>query len=336
MEAVATHLNLRWLTEPESEPLRVGANQEELTRTPVPMPEGIGYGWIEMMDLPLGMHICRVVHHFEPGMEGLQPMSDVKVELLEPLFFVQTLRSGQGMLHDRRVDVRLENYPEGCTFQHMDRIDHQHWADVSTSIEAITLGMGQSSLHRLIGEQTAIDLLTGLGIRKVPSAIVQPVPASIRASLQACFADHLTGNLRKLHAQAKVLDFIIALAGHFVGESKPESRKLKLIHELREELDQLHGTVPGLDELAKRYGLSERVMSEEFKREYGQSIFAYISDYRLNAAHAALQCGNLALKVLAAQLGYADASHFSNAFDKKFGYRPGSLRRGAGAMPLNE
>jgi AraC-like DNA-binding protein len=327
LEAFAQHLNLQWLTEPSSEPLRVRAEQEELTRTPVPMPEGQGNGWIEMMDLALGTHICRVVHHFKPGMAGLLPMSDVQVELTEPLFFVQSLRCGWGELYDRRLDVRLENHPGDCTFEHIDRIDHQHWSDSSAPIEAIALGMGQSSLRKLIGEPTAIALLAGLGIRKVPSAIVHPVPQPICASLHTCFADHLTGNLRKLHAQANVLEFIIGLVQHFVGEPNLEQRKTRLIHELREELDHLEGLLPGLDELALRYGLSERVMNDEFKREYGQSIFAYISDRRLSAAYAALQHNQISLKVVASQLGYADVSHFSNAFFKKFGCRPGSLRR---------
>ena len=291
------------------------------------MPEGCGDGWIEMLDLALGTHVCRVVHHFEPGMAGLLPMSDVKLELTEPLFFVQSLRTGQGVLQDRRLDVRLESHPGDCTFEHIDRVDHQHWSESSAPIEAIALGMGQSSLRRLTGEPTAIALLVALGIRKVPSAIVLPVPAPIRSSLHTCFDDHLTGNLRKLHAQAKVLEFIIGLVEHFVGEPNLEQPKTRLIHELREELDQLEGLLPGLDELAQRYGLSERVMNDEFKREYGQSIFAYISDLRLSAAYAALQHNQIALKVIAAQLGYADVSHFSNAFFKKFGCRPGSLRR---------
>jgi AraC-like DNA-binding protein len=40
-----------------------------------------------------------------------------------------------------------------------------------------------------------------------------------------------------------------------------------------------------------------------------------------------LQRDHLPLKVLAARLGYADVSHFSNAFTRKFGYRPGGARR---------
>lgn len=327
MEAVAAQMNIRWLSEPDAEPMRVVASQTELARTDLPFQQGEGHGWIEMLDLMLGTHLCRVVHHFEPGETGLRPMSEVVTELVEPVLFVQTARSGRGVLHDRRLGIRLEHDPSTCIFQHMDRIDHRHWADTSATVEVTALGMRTSRLQRSLGEATAKALFETLGIGPVPSASVRPVPKHVTAILQSCFTDRLTGSLRKLHAQAKVLDFIVALAGHLADEAEPESRKIRLIRQLREELDQLNGVVPCLDELAKRYGLSERAMNEMFKREYGQSIYTYITGLRLDAAHAVLQSSHTPLKVLAARLGYATVSHFSNAFTKKFGYRPGSLRR---------
>ncbi|MDD2770167.1 MAG: helix-turn-helix transcriptional regulator [Methylococcus sp.] len=328
MEAVTTHMNIRWLSEPDAEPVLVKASQKELVRTELPFQQGEGHGWIEMLDLALGMHVCRVVHHFEPGEASLQPMSEVVTELTEPVLFVQTARRGRGVLHDRRLDVRLAHDPGVCIFQHMDRIDHRHWADTSATVEVTALGIRTSKLLRSLGEPIVGSLFEALGLSQPPSASVRVVPKHVTAILQSCFTDHLTGSLRKLHAQAKVLDFIIALAGHLADEAEPESRKIRLIRQLREELDQLNGVVPCLDELAKRYELSERVMNELFKQEYGQSIYAYVTGLRLEAAHAALQSTGTPLKVLAARLGYSSVSHFSNAFTKKFGYRPGSLRRG--------
>lgn len=328
MEAVATQMNIRWLSEPDAEPVRVKANQKELVRTELPFRQGEGHGWIEMLDLAFGIHLCRVVHHFEAGEANLQPMSEVVTELTEPVLFVQTARRGRGVLHDRRLDVKLAHDPGVCIFQHMDRIDHQHWADTSVTVEVTALGMRTSKLQRTLGEPIVGSLFDALGLTQLPSASVRAVPKHVTGILQSCFADHLAGNLRRLHAQAKVLDFIVALADHLAGETKGESRKIRAVRRLREELDQLEGAVPCLDELAKRYGLSERLMNELFKQEYGQSIYAYVTGQRLEAAHAALQCSGTPLKVLAARLGYSNVSHFSNAFTKKFGYRPGSLRRG--------
>ena len=137
----------------------------------------------------------------------------------------------------------------------------------------------------------------------------------------------MTGNLRTLQAQARVLDFLVALTEHVVGAAPPAPGNLRVIRRLHGELDPWQEPVPDLEALARRYGLSVRAMHEGFKREYGQSLHAYLSDLRLCAARAALQRERLPLKVLADRLGYADVSHFSNAFTRKFGYRPGGARR---------
>lgn len=328
MQAIANQMNFRWLTEAETEPLCIKAGEEELTKRPIPLPDGLGYGWVEMMDLAFSMSICRVVHHFTPGLQGLRPMSEVVADLAEPLFFVQTLRHGKGVLHDRRLGVRLAHEPGVCTFQFMDRIDHQHLADVSGNIEVTAIGMGESSLYQLVGEASAAALLCQLGLGALPSASVHAVPSAVRAAAQSCLDGNLTGHLRKLHAQAKLLEFIIGLVEHFVGDDGKPLNQTEAIHALREELDKLEGEVPCLLDLARHYGLSERTLSEGFKREFGLTPCAYIVERRLQAAHAALQANDVPLKVLAARLGYAHVNNFSRAFAAKFGYSPTHVRRG--------
>lgn len=327
MEAVAHQLNFRWLTEADPEPLCILAEHEELTLRPIPMPKGLGHGWVEIMDLAFSMNICRVVHHFTPGLQGLQPMSEVVADLTEPLFFVQTLSCGKGVLLDRRLDVRLAHEPGVCTFQFMDRINHQHWADVSADIEVTALGLGWSSLCNLIGEDTSAALLGKLGLNALPSASVHAVPPAVRAIAQTCFEVNLTGQVRKLHAQAKLLEFIVGLVGHFVSDEQKPLSQTEAIHALRGELDGLEGEVPCLMDLAKRYGLSERAMSDGFKREFGVTLCAYIVARRLQAAHAALIASNVPFKVLSAKLGYSHVNNFSRAFKAKFGLSPANIRR---------
>lgn len=74
--------------------------------------------------------------------------------------------------------------------------------------------------------------------------------------------------------------------------------------------------------------MSARWLYEAFTREYGQTIFSFITDHRLNEAHVAMREGALPIKAISARLGYSHVNHFTVAFKKKFGYPPGSLRRG--------
>ena len=192
------------------------------------------------------------------------------------------------------------------------------------SIETMEL---PSALRALLGDACAQTLLLRLGLTNAPAAAVLPVPAHIRTMLTACFPQHLTGNLLRLHAQSRVLDFMVALHEHFAGPLWQAPPRRLAIAALRRELDALDGRLPSLAELASRYGLSERVMNQAFRQEYGQSIVACITDLRLQAAHAALTGSDTPLKVLAARLGYSSVHHFSNAFTRRFGVRPGKLRQ---------
>ena len=327
MEATATDLRIRWLCEPATDPLRMAVAQGELPRTAAPFPAGQGQGWIELLDLPLGMHVCRVTHQFAPGMTGLAPMSAVRTELNEPMLFIQTTRVGSGVLVDRRLQKRLAHDAATGIFQHLDGVDHQHWADTRACIEVTALGLSYSGLHSLLGEQAARRLLAALGIAALPSAQVQPLPRPVKALLESCLADQLTGPLRQLHAQARVLDFLVALVGHGQGLERSAVGQWQALHRLREELDQLPGQLPDLDELAQRYGVSVRALNAGFKREFGRSIYAYLTDRRLEAAHDCLVSDYAPLKTVAARLGYASVSHFSQTFTRKFGYRPGGVRR---------
>ncbi len=327
MDAIATDLCIRWLCAPAAAPLRVAVGERELPRTAAPFPEGQGQGWIEVLDLPLGMHVCRVTHRFAPGLTGLAPMSAVRTELDEPLLFIQTTRTGSGVLHDRRLGRRLAHEAATGIFEQLDRVDHAHWADTRASIDVTALGLSYAGLCRNLGEPAAQRLLAALGIAALPSAQVRPVPGPVKALLESALADHVTGPLRQLHAQARVLDFLVALVGLGEDRDRPAAGQRPALHDLREELDQLPGQLPDLDALALRYGVSARALNAGFKREYGRSIYAYLTDRRLEAAHACLVGDYVPLKTVAARLGYASISHFSQAFTRKFGYRPGGVRR---------
>lgn len=321
----ATDLSIRWLCEPAADPIQVAVAQRELPRAAAPFPEGQGQGWMEILDLPLGMHVCRVVHRFAPGLTGLAPMSAVRTELHEPMLFIQTTRVGSGVLVDRRLHQRLAHDAATGIFQHLDGVDHQHWAETRASLEVTALGMSYSRLQAILGVATARDLLAALGIAALPSARVQPLSRPVKALLESCLADHVTGPLRQLHAQARVLDFLVALVGQGPDRERSAASQRQALQGLREELDQLPGQVPDLDELARRYGYSARALNAGFKREFGQTLYAYVTNQRLAAAHACLLGGQASIKAVAARLGYANVSHFSQAFTRKFGYRPGRV-----------
>lgn len=205
--------------------------------------------------------------------------------------------------------------------------------DSSSNSEMTSLIVTASALAGLMGANMAQMLISQLGLNAPPAIRILPIPVQVSMPLRACISPTLQGQMKILFAQSKVLEYLCGLAGYLGAQlSVPDpgspSRKRERMRELHATLMQLEGKLPSIDELGARFGMSARWLNSEFVLEYGLPIYAFITDLRLNEAHAALLKSDVPIKSLALRLGYSHVAHFTNTFKKKFGYPPGSLRRG--------
>jgi AraC family transcriptional regulator, transcriptional activator of the genes for pyochelin and ferripyochelin receptors len=87
---------------------------------------------------------------------------------------------------------------------------------------------------------------------------------------------------------------------------------------------------PSLSEVAKRVGLNEYKLKRGFKDTFGTSVFAYLTEQRLELAKRLLLDTDKSASEVGFELGYATAQHFHNAFKRRFGATPNSVRRKSG------
>jgi len=73
--------------------------------------------------------------------------------------------------------------------------------------------------------------------------------------------------------------------------------------------------------------LTERTFTRRFRAATGQPPLDYVLSLRLERARNLLERGRLPVEEVAAQVGYADASHFRRLFKKRIGLTPGEYRR---------
>ncbi|MDG1032093.1 MAG: helix-turn-helix transcriptional regulator [Flavobacteriaceae bacterium] len=79
---------------------------------------------------------------------------------------------------------------------------------------------------------------------------------------------------------------------------------------------------PTLVELAKEVDISLKKLKQGFKQVYGSSVFAFLIDYKMQVSKRLLSSGNYNVNEVALKVGYSTATHFINAFKKKFGTTP--------------
>jgi AraC-like DNA-binding protein len=79
---------------------------------------------------------------------------------------------------------------------------------------------------------------------------------------------------------------------------------------------------PSLQELADEIGLNLKKLKEGFKQIYGDSVFSFLFDYKMEVARKLLESGDNNVNEVGLKVGYSTASHFISAFKKKYGTTP--------------
>ncbi len=79
---------------------------------------------------------------------------------------------------------------------------------------------------------------------------------------------------------------------------------------------------PSLEALAHEIGLSLKKLKEGFKQIYGDTVFAYLLDHKMEEARRMLDSQKYNVNEVGLKLGYSTASHFIAAFKKKYGTTP--------------
>jgi len=136
--------------------------------------------------------------------------------------------------------------------------------------------------------------------------------------------------LKHLFLLSKSIELLVLQAELYEKRSdnqyiKSEQDRRKLI-ETKELLLLRIDNPPTIVELSKLIGINEYKLKKGFKELFGTTIYGYIHDCRMTLAKRLLLGTSKSAKEIAYDTGYSSPQHFSNAFKKKFGVTPNSVR----------
>ena len=142
---------------------------------------------------------------------------------------------------------------------------------------------------------------------------------------------HYTGATKKIFLESQVME----LLSHFFGLAASHDTNEGGINALDKEKLQLAKKIlleklndpPSLTELSKLTGLNNHKLKKQFKELFGMPVYKYLQNERLSKANYLLRSDDISIQEAAWFVGYESLSSFSNAFLKKFGYRPSEIKR---------
>jgi AraC family transcriptional regulator, transcriptional activator of the genes for pyochelin and ferripyochelin receptors len=159
-----------------------------------------------------------------------------------------------------------------------------------------------------------------------------PIDTATQQVIGQIMQCRFTGQLKKLFLLSKSIELLVlsAEAYNYAAakkeifiKSKTDKEKIIAVRDLIN--DRLNDP-PGLTEIAQLVGLNEYKLKRGFKETFNATVFEYLTGQRLQLANQYLLDTQKTSAEIAYELGYSTPQHFNNAFKKKFGVTPNSVR----------
>ena len=154
------------------------------------------------------------------------------------------------------------------------------------------------------------------------------IPNKTLTVLNQILNENLNKNIKKIYFNGKVLELLSILyntSNEFDLDQCPflaDDKNIAKIKRAKEIILQSIDNPPGLNELATKVEIPLKNLKTGFKQVYGNTVYGFLSEYKMTKASQMLSSKNYNVNEVSQHLGYSSASHFINAFKKRFGITP--------------
>jgi len=203
---------------------------------------------------------------------------------------------------------------------------------LNVSLEAetwlISLVISIKKFHALFSQEA--DYITFLSTDNKDKKYYKdaPVSPSMAVVLNQLMNFNLTPSIKNLYFKAKAFEL---MSLYFNKAENPDleqcpflsdEENIKKIRKAKDIVIARMAEPPSLQELSEEIGLSLKKLKEGFKQIYGDSVYSFLFDYKMEYARKLLESGDYNVNEVGLKVGYSTASHFIAGFKKKFGTTP--------------
>jgi len=138
------------------------------------------------------------------------------------------------------------------------------------------------------------------------------------------------GYIRRIFIESKILELLslqLQQAESSQGIPRGFNREdIARLQEAKAYIAQNMQTPCSLIELARKTGLNDFKLKKGFKALFGNTVFGYLFDLRMDTAYTLLQ-DDKSVSEVAELIGYKNPHHFTAAFKKRFGFLPSQVNK---------
>ncbi len=152
----------------------------------------------------------------------------------------------------------------------------------------------------------------------------------MQQAVDKVFSNTYEGAMGKLFLRSQVTELMAHFFGKLSNTEEPQqgikNEDREKLYEVRNILAEKMDAPPSLSELSRLVGLNDYKLKKSFKELFGFPVYKYLQNERLIKAHDLLSKPDASVQEVAWTVGYESLSSFSNAFAKKYGFRPSEIR----------
>jgi len=154
------------------------------------------------------------------------------------------------------------------------------------------------------------------------------ISPSMAIVLNQLFHYHLNQSIKNLYYKGKAYE-LLSLYFNRTEDANAEQcpflideENVLKIRKAKEIIIENMAEPPTLEDLSEQIGLSLKKLKLGFKQIYGDTVYGFLFDYKMEYARKLLDSGSYNVNEVGLKIGYSTASHFIAAFKKKFGITP--------------
>lgn len=214
-----------------------------------------------------------------------------------------------------------------------EHVQFEHTVHADKPLECIVIATSPRNLEKLPNQEgelfsSMLNELVDPSDHYVegPDFLMTPAMQSI---VDGVFHNTYEGKTKMMFFRSQMT----ALLSHFFGQlaqmDQPSIKKTEQekLFQAKEILSAQLENPPSLTELSREIGLNSFKLKKNFKELFGVPVFKYLQNQRMERAHELLRNQEATVQEAAWQVGYDSLSSFSNAFSKKYGFRPSEIRK---------
>lgn len=235
---------------------------------------------------------------------------------------------GQGDFLFNRGNYTLSFTEENSLLLYNTQLDLPLNLELAPNSSIVSVVMTLRKFHSLFtNEADYIPFLSTDNTEKKYYA-QEPFSPSISVILSQIINYNLHPSIKALYVKGKIYELIALYFNRSPNadiEQCPylaDEENVKKIKKAKEIILANMAEPPTLSVLASEIGLSLKRLKEGFKQIYGDSVYSFLFDHKMEYAKRLLETGQYNVNEIGLKVGYSTASHFIAAFKKKYNTTP--------------